>query len=137
MRSFTTSSGWADTASNALPDANAATLAAMFKLNHLYICMVSKKLFLKRVKTLNTFASKTRKASYSDLVVTKNILSFKRDNTQKYWTLNLDEVYNAYTKEDYFNTVVLKQYVTGRVFSPSLGLLIVTKLCDLNGRKLS
>ena len=80
--------------------------------------------------------SKTGTASYSEFSLNNNILSFKRDNTGKYWKLNIDEVYEAYTKEKFINTVVLRKYVSGRVFSPSMALLIRTGFCDDSGNRI-
>jgi len=95
--------------------------------------MISKNEFINRIRLLKSFKSKTGRASYSDLKLEVNILSFKRDNTNLNWKLNIDNAYLAYTKEDYLDTVVLKKYVTGRVYSPSLGLLMATGLCDKEG----
>lgn len=94
--------------------------------------MIDKKGFIKRIKGLNSFESKTGK-TYSNLLLNENILSFKRDSTGKYWDLDIDEVYHVYTKENYFNTVVIRKYLDVRVYSPALGLLMATGLCDKAG----
>jgi hypothetical protein len=95
--------------------------------------MIEKNEFISRIRKLKTFKSKTGRASYSNLKLEGNILSFKRDNTGLYWELNIENAYKAYVKENYLDTVVLQKYVTGRVFSPTLGLLMATGLCDGGG----
>jgi hypothetical protein len=97
--------------------------------------MISKDEFIKRIKNLKSFTSTNGTASYSNLKLNGNQLSFIRDNTDKVWSLNVEEVYAVYLKEHRFNTMVLRKYLKGRVFSPSLGLLIATGLCDANGNR--
>ncbi len=97
--------------------------------------MIAKDEFINRIKKLPSFFSITKKASYSELSLTGNMLNFKRNNTNQYWDLNIDDVYEVYLKENFINTVILKKYLSGRVFSPSLGLLIATGLCDMNGNR--
>ena len=96
--------------------------------------MIDKNEFIKRIKELDSFESKTGK-TYSNLSLNGNVLSFKRDSTGLDWKLNVDEVYNVYTKEKYFNTVVIRKYLDGRVYSPALGLLMATELCDKEGNR--
>jgi hypothetical protein len=104
--------------------------------NLLSFYMTTKEEFYKRVSQIQSFTSITGRASYSQLTIVKNILSFKRSNTQKDWELNLDDLYEAYTKEHYFNTVILKNYLTRRTYSPSLGLLIKTQMINKEGFKI-
>ncbi len=95
--------------------------------------MISKTEFINRIKQLKSFMSKTGRASYSQLRLEGNKLFFKRDMTGVDWKLNIDNAYWAYTQENYFDTVVLQKYVIGRVYSPTLGLLMATGLCDKEG----
>lgn len=97
--------------------------------------MISKIAFIGRIGSIKKFYSVTRKASYAELLLKKNILYFKRSNTQKHWKLDINELYKAYRNEDFFNTIVLRKYMSSRVYSPSLGLLIATGLCDSKGNK--
>ncbi len=87
------------------------------------------------MKSLRKFSSKSGNASYSELNLSDHILHFKRDNTQKFWKLNLKEVYKAYKNESFLNTVNIKRYVIGRVYSPSIGILQTLKLIDSNGNR--
>ena len=96
--------------------------------------MISKSDFINRARKLNSFTSK-RGETYSDLSLKDNILSFKRDSSGKKWELNVDEVYNVYLEESYFNTVVIRKHLNGRIYSPALGLLMVTGLCDEEGNR--
>jgi len=94
--------------------------------------MVSKSIFLKSVQSLSKFKSK-KGAVYSDLSFSGNTIRFKRESTGKYWFLDLDNVYTAYSSEEYLNTVIIRKYVRHKVYSPSLGLLITTGLLDSAG----
>lgn len=97
--------------------------------------MIEKSEFIDRINALKTFQSTTGSALYSDLKLTGSTLTFTRENTGQIWKLNLDEAYKAYTKESYLNTVVIRNYVKGRVYSPALGLLMATGLCDKEGNR--
>jgi hypothetical protein len=98
--------------------------------------MKTKTQFVDAVREVRKMTSKTGTASYSDFSLEGAALSFKRDNTGKYWKLDIDEVYRAYTKESFINTVILRKYISSRVFSPSLALLIKTGFCDAEGNRL-
>ena len=95
--------------------------------------MFSKEEFYSRVKKIKIMRSISGLASYSELKVIDNVLHFKRDNKNTYWQLSLDELYTAYINEQYFNTVILKKYISGIVYSPSLSLLLAINACDENG----
>jgi hypothetical protein len=99
--------------------------------------MITKQVFENRIKKLGTIKSKTGTASYSDLKLDGNVLSLLRENTGKRWPLNVDGLYNAYSKESYFNTVVLRKHIGGRVYSPALAVLMAIKVCDAKGNKIN
>lgn len=95
--------------------------------------MISKTEFYKRVKRLRKIRSVTGRASYSNFTLEHDNLIFQRVNTKQYWKLNLDELYSVYKTEKYFNTVILRNHLTGRIYSPSLAILIAIKACDKDG----
>lgn len=99
--------------------------------------MKTKSLFLAKARKLNKVYSKTRKVSYSNFTFTGNTLSFKRDSTGNYHSINLDELYTAYTKEKFINTIVLRNYISKWVYSPALAILIAMQFCDINGNRLN
>lgn len=68
--------------------------------------------------------------------MSNDILSFTRESTGVIWKLSLDDVYQIYLKEDFFNTVVIRKHLSNRTYSPILGLLMATGLCDVNGKRL-
>jgi hypothetical protein len=100
--------------------------------------MLSKDQFYKKIMGIKIATSITGKASYSILeyIPGKNKLKFKRNNTGKEWQLNVDELFNAYRQESYFNTIILKKYITGRVFSPAFAVLLKIKACDRKGYRI-
>ena len=100
--------------------------------------MLNKLEFYSKLKTLSNHKvwSITKKASYSNFKIEGNLILFKRDFTNKNWTINIDELYSAYTNEDFINTIVLRKYMSNRVYSPSLAILIELKLIDNKGNNL-
>lgn len=98
--------------------------------------MIDKNEFYFRVKQLGAIASKTGTASYSHITTNNNIAKFKRDNTQKYWDIDLDKLYAIYLKENFFNTTVIKREMGGRVNSPSIAILMAIGACDKSGFKI-
>lgn len=83
-----------------------------------------------------TILSKTGSASYSEFKTNGKLLSFKRVNTGEKWKLNLDELYEAYKNLNHINTIKIKKYISGRVYSPACAILISVGLYSSNGEKL-
>lgn len=98
--------------------------------------MKTKDELIKRIKTFDRIFSKTGRASYSEFQIDGSIVRFTRDNTKQRWSLDIDVVYTAYRKEKYIDTVVLKRHLSGRVYSPSLAILIASGFCDENGNRI-
>jgi len=99
--------------------------------------MKSKSEFIIQIKKFNTIKSKSGKASYSNFKLDGSILSFMRDNTGQRWLLDIDAVYDVYKRESFINTVVLRKYISGRTYSPSLAILIAAGFCDESGNRVS
>lgn len=95
--------------------------------------MLTIQAFISLAKEVKSFESITGKASYHNCVLEESILHFIRTNTGKAWQINLNEAYTAYLNEQFINTVVLRKYMSSRVYSPTLGLLIQMGLYNKNG----
>lgn len=95
--------------------------------------MLSIQAFIALVKKIKSFDSITGKASYHSCVVKGDVLHFIRKNTGRSWHINLNEAYAVYLKEQFINTVVLRNYMSSRVYSPTLGLLIAMQLYNSKG----
>ena len=95
--------------------------------------MLSSTLFISKVKKIQSYKSITGKATYINCYVAGDSFHFVRQNTGKAWKLNLSEAYNAYLNETFINTPILRNYMSGRVYSPTLGLLIAIKLYNNKG----
>ncbi len=95
--------------------------------------MLSFKSFLSLAKKVKSYKSVTGKAAYINARVEDDILYFVRQNTGKAWKLSLLEAYEVYKKEKIINTNILRGYMSGRVYSPTLGLLIAVKLYNSKG----
>jgi len=91
--------------------------------------------FTELVKKVKSYKSITGKAAYINCRVEQDVLYFIRANTGKAWKIHLLEVYDVYLKEEVINTVVLRNYMRSRVYSPTLGLLIAMGLYNQKGLK--
>lgn len=100
--------------------------------------MISKEEFYKRIQNLSgEILSKTGEASYSELRVEQPFLHFKRNETGKYWKLDIDILYSIYEKNEFINTTVIKNATGGQVNSPSVAILIAIKCLDKNGNRIT
>jgi hypothetical protein len=98
--------------------------------------MKTKAELIRQIKEFDKISSKSGRASYSNFKVNGDLVHFIRDNTKQRWSLDIDVVYNVYRKEKRINTVVLKRYFSGRVYSPSLTILIASGFCDEQGNRI-
>lgn len=89
--------------------------------------------FVELVKKVKSYKSITGRASYTNCRVEQDVLHFIRKNTGKTWKIHLLEAYEVYLKEEVINTSVLRNYMSSRVYSPTLGLLIEIKLYNTKG----
>lgn|GEM_PF-3203064 len=95
--------------------------------------MLTIQAFITLVKKIKSFDSITGKASYYNCIVEGDVLHFIRKNTGKPRQINLNEAYAAYMKEQVINTIILRNYMRSRVYSPTLGLLIAMGLYNDKG----
>lgn len=97
---------------------------------------MTKQDFIVQLSNLKRVTSITGKASYSSFKVMDNKLHFIRENNQTNWAINIDQLYEAYSNLDFINTVAIRKYVSGRVYSPSCAVLIALNLFDSKGNKI-
>lgn len=80
--------------------------------------------------------AKNISASYHGISVKGNAVFFTRDSTGNEEQVSITELYDLYCKEAFINTNIARQYITGRVYSPSVAILKVAGLIDVDGKRL-
>jgi hypothetical protein len=99
--------------------------------------MKTKKQLLDNIRAFpKKIGSTTGKATYSNFKVEGELIHFKRDNTGQPWQLDIGPVYDVYLKERFINTTVLRKYISGRTYSPSLAILIASNFIDKQGNRI-
>lgn len=93
--------------------------------------MISYTSFKKYVSKLSTVHSSNNRTSYNDINVCGDLVYFKRGDSIKSEFVSLEELYQFYCKESKYNTVTAKDYITGRVQSPAVAILLAI-LDDIN-----
>lgn len=91
--------------------------------------------FKGRIALVKEATSITKKAKYVDFKIQQDQLYFTRVNTKRRWSIRLHELYLAYNALNQIDYKSIKEYVTGRVYSPSLAVLIASGLYDDQGIK--
>lgn len=92
--------------------------------------------FKSRIADVELAISKTRTASYTDFKISKDKLIFKRVNTKTLWHLELTELYQAYSGLDYITPTILRNVMTGRIYSPAWAILVAAGFYDRQGNKI-
>jgi len=92
--------------------------------------------FKKAFSNLGEISSVTGRASYHSIRVSGNNLSLTRKKSSNVISISLTELYSVYQKLDFINTTILRDYITGRVYSPSLAVLIAAGFYDKKGYRL-
>ncbi len=97
--------------------------------------MIRKEEFYDRIKKRlrKTILSKTGTASYSAFHLEGKMLNFKRDNTDKCWKIDVDELYSIYQKNGFIDTSVIKATINRRVNSPSVAVLMAIDCITKDG----
>jgi len=72
--------------------------------------------------------------TYSDIQSDRDYIYYTRESTSRE-PLSLKDLYHVYKTCDYINTTILRDYITGLKFSPSLAILIASGLYDKNGHR--
>lgn len=92
--------------------------------------------FRKLFMALKTIPSVTGSASYLIERVGFNEIRLLRKNTGNVETVLLKELFKVYQNLDFVNTTILRDHITGRVYSPAFALLIVAGLYNRLGHRL-
>lgn len=101
------------------------------------IMPISKQQFIQRVRQLPPgVPSKTGRASYSGFHLQGDSLSFVRDVQHTNWRIDIGQLYVAYVQLEQINTILIRQYVKGRVYSPACAILMAMGLYNSAGRRI-
>lgn len=79
--------------------------------------------FKKQIKSLGIVYSIRDEVPYEILSVDDNVLKIKRESTGNVVRIKMAELYNFYLKENYYDTEIAKEYISGRVQSPAVAVL--------------
>ena len=89
---------------------------------------LSKKQFLELLKTVKE-ATSVQGVHYSQIRVTENkIVTGRRDTTGASFNIEINKLFDAYKENEHINTSVLKRYITNRVQSPGLAILLEMRI---------
>ena len=73
---------------------------------------------------------------YTNIYVSGSYIYYTRESGSRE-EINLYELFEAYSKESFINTTILRNYITGRKFSPSLAILKSAGLYDYLGNRVT
>lgn len=92
--------------------------------------------FKKAFSSLSEIPSVTGSAGYQSIRVGGNSLFFTRTNTGSEETISLSELYHIYQNLKFINTTILRDYISGRAYSPSLAVMIAAGFYDSKGYRI-
>jgi len=92
--------------------------------------------FKKSFTILDEIPSKTGRASYHAISVSGNNLHLTRKETGSNETISLTELYEVYQNQEFINTTILRNHITGRVYSPALAVLTASGFYDKDGNRI-
>ena len=81
-------------------------------------------------------ATSVRNKSYKNIHVSRDEIYFERES-KSYEPISIRELFKVYQTCDFIDTVILRKFITGRTFSPSLAILIESGLYDSGGHRIS
>lgn len=81
------------------------------------------KTFKEKIESLEVVYSIREKVPYTIYSVDDKIVRIKRESTGKFVRIKMEELYNFYLKENYYDTEIAKEYISGRVQSPAVAVL--------------
>ena len=91
------------------------------------------KLHLSGISKANSVKEKKK---YINISLKDDQIYFQRES-DSYESISVFELYEVYKKCNFINTTILRDYITGRKFSPSFAILIESGLYDKNGHRLN
>ena len=72
---------------------------------------------------------------YTNVQVVGNYIQYSRESGSRE-QINIYELFEVYNKESFINTTILRNYITGRKFSPSLAFLKTAGFYDSRGNRI-
>ena len=93
--------------------------------------MLGYKTFKKEIAAMSTVISVNRQSSYKIVSVVDDSLFFIREGKDNTECINLNELYNFYINETDYKTTTAKEYLSSRVYSPSVAILKELKQIEL------
>lgn len=90
--------------------------------------------FIQVLKGIRTAISSSQGKEYGIVSVSSNVLIYTRESGREE-SISVDELYTVYCKCSYINTTVVRQFISGRKFSPAVAILTYAGLYDGNGRR--
>lgn len=91
--------------------------------------------FKRQIGSLSSAESKKGKL-YSNVQVIGDQIWFTRESGSRE-DLSIRELFAVYSRLDYINTTILRKYITGRMFSPSMAILKAAGLYDPSGFRIT
>jgi hypothetical protein len=73
---------------------------------------------------------------YSNIYVSGSYIYYTRESGSRE-EINMFELFEAYSNEPFINTTILRNYITGRKYSPSLAILKAAGLYDYMGKRVT
>lgn len=84
---------------------------------------LSKEQFTELLQTVKE-ATSVGGVHYSQIKVSGNKITGRRDTTKEQFNINIDALYDAYKENEHINTNVLKKYIKNRAQSPGYAILL-------------
>lgn len=75
------------------------------------------------------------RASYHNISLSGGFVRFTRESTGNEESISVQELYDLYRSEEFIDTTIARDYITGRVYSPSVAILKAAGLVDSNGNR--
>jgi hypothetical protein len=80
--------------------------------------------FLNKLSSITKVVSVKSKRPYVDIKVVDLYLTFRREGNSQIEKIKLDKLYKFYMSGDYSKTTAAKKYISGRVQSPAVAVLL-------------
>lgn len=90
--------------------------------------------FIKKLSKVNEAKSVSGRAFYHSIDLKGGKIYYTRESTGNTESIYIDDLYSIYSKEEFINTKIIKEYID-RKQSPGLAILIAAGLYDKNGNK--
>ncbi|WP_421920415.1 hypothetical protein [Marinifilum sp.] len=87
-------------------------------------------LFVEQLSKLNEAFSITGKAKYDSICISNDRVEYVREKTGNKEFLLLSELFEFAKKESAINTIIARDYISGRKYSPACAILIAAGVCE-------